>query len=140
MNKPKRIHPDDLTTDDLLMFKLYALSKELIKLRDLMVISVDQLNKLNSFRTIVTQVLEEQGVITKESFEKEISAFYGEAMEESLQMMKEERTTFLEKTKEINKLTKQDIQIRTIEDVFDFVEQEYGVEYGPYWDEYLAEA
>ena len=38
MEKPKRIHPDDLTTDDLLMFKLYALSKELIKLRDLMVI------------------------------------------------------------------------------------------------------
>ena len=140
MQKPKRIHPDDLTTDDLLMFKLYALSKELIKLRDLMVISVDQLNKLNSFRTIVTQVLEEQGVITKEAFEKEISEFYGEAMEDSLKMMKEERTSFLEKAKEISKLTKKNIQVHTIEDVFDYVEQEYGVEYGPYWDEYLAEA
>ena len=61
----------DLTKDEQILF----LGAELVKLKDLLMVTLDQMNRLNSYRSILSDILEETGIITHKELDKLVFDF-----------------------------------------------------------------
>ena len=62
----------DLSKEEQILF----LGSELIKLKDLLMVTLDQMNRLNSYRSILSDILEESGIISHKELDQLANDFF----------------------------------------------------------------
>ena len=72
----KNLSLSDLSKEEQILF----LGAELIKLKDLLMVTLDQMNRLNSYRNILSDILEETGIISHVELDKLDNDFNREEM------------------------------------------------------------
>ena len=106
----------DLTKDEQILF----LGAELVKLKDLLMVTLDQMNRLNSYRSILSDILEETGIITHKELDKLANEFYVDAIKRAKRPDGKGKDTVTQ----LEQLYKE-TGVLSIDEIYTYVEKKY---------------
>ena len=106
----------DLTKDEQILF----LGAELVKLKDLLMVTLDQMNRLNSYRSILSDILEESGIISHKELDQLANDFYKDAIKRAKRPDGRGKDTVTQ----LEQLYKE-TGVLTIDEIYTYVEKKY---------------
>jgi len=113
MKKDPKITLEDLSKDEQIVF----LGTEILKLRDLLMVTLDQMNRLNCYRHILSDILEETGIATHKELDKLAKDFYKDSIKKAI---KPTAKTY----KDLDSLYKE-TGVLTVDELYKYIEMKY---------------
>ena len=114
---PKNLSLSDLSKEEQILF----LGSELVKLKDLLMVTLDQMNRLNSYRSILSDILEDTGIISHRELDKLANNFYKDAIRKAKRpedISGKDTVTMLE-------TLYKETGVLTIDELYTYVEKKY---------------
>ena len=108
----------DLSKEEQILF----LGAELIKLKDLLMVTLDQMNRLNSYRSILSDILEESGIISHKELDQLANEFYKDAIKRA----KRPEGSGKDTVTQLEHLYKE-TGVLTIDELYTYVEKKYNM-------------
>ena len=112
----KNLSLSDLSKEEQILF----LGSELVKLKDLLMVTLDQMNRLNSYRNILSDILEESGIISHKELDQLANDFYKDAIKRAKRPDGRGKDTVTQ----LEQLYKE-TGVLTIDELYTYVEEKY---------------
>ena len=112
----KNLALSDLSKEEQILF----LGAELVKLKDLLMVTLDQMNRLNSYRNILSDILEETGIISHKELDSLANEFYKDAIKRAKRPDGKGKDTVTQ-LEDLYKET----GVLTIDEIYAYVEEKY---------------